>query len=80
MPNFFGPTEAVRAEGTELWWVKIINGVSVYRIGGVWYQQRFPSESEFSDADRFYKGGVEYTITTAEAADLTAAGFGDYIY
>lgn len=80
MPGFYPPEEQTRVEHGELWWAKLSHGVTVYRIGGVWYSQRFPSQTDLDSADRVYVGGHEYQISNAEAADLTAAGFGSYIY
>ena len=50
-------------------------GVSVFRIDGVWYEDRFPIQDDLDQADVFYLGGHEYPVTEAEKNDLEAAGY-----
>ena len=50
-------------------------GVSVYRIAGRWYEDRFPTQDDLDVSDVFYLGGHEYPVTLAEKNDLEAAGY-----
>jgi hypothetical protein len=50
-------------------------GVSVFRIDGQWYEDRFPSQDDLDASDIFYLGGHEYPVTEAEKDDLEAAGY-----
>jgi hypothetical protein len=54
-------------------------GVSVWQTDGVWEQGIMPPADTVAAADRFYGGGRDHPITSAERADLVAAGYGDYI-
>lgn len=50
-------------------------GVSVYRIDGEWFEDRFPAQDELALADRVYLGGHEYPVTASEKAELEAVGY-----
>lgn len=50
-------------------------GVTVYRIGTTWYEDRFPSLDDLDAADVYYLGGHEYPVTADEKADLESAGY-----
>lgn len=50
----------------------IVNGSSVEAT-------LYPYQNDLADADTYYLGGHEYTLTDAEAAVLIAAGYGDYL-
>jgi len=39
-----------------------------------------PKDSDLATYDRVLRGGYDNVITDAEAAELTAAGYGDYIW
>ena len=39
----------------------------------------YPYQNTLADADYYFLGGHEYTITDEQAAVLTAAGYGDYL-
>lgn len=54
-------------------------GVSVLKINGVYIEKRYPISNELAEADVAYVGGHVYTVTDDEAADLTAAGYADYL-
>jgi len=79
MPVFRGPTFVERSD-SELWFIKQTRGVTVVRRqDGSWYETVSPIDSELQAASRFYRGGYTYDLSAAEAADLTAAGYGAYI-
>jgi hypothetical protein len=54
-------------------------GITVLRVDGQWHNVYDPSEELVSAADRVYRGGRVHPVTTAQAAELTAAGYGAYI-
>ena len=39
----------------------------------------YPYQNDLADADNYYLGGHEYTLTDAQAAVLIAAGYSDYL-
>ena len=52
-----------------------INGVSVWRVDGQWFERQRPSDIELVEADVIYLGGRTYEVDAAAATDLTAAGY-----
>ncbi len=52
-----------------------INGVSVWRVDGQWFERQRPSDIELVGADVIYLGGRTYEVDAAAATDLTAAGY-----
>ena len=52
-----------------------INGVSVWRVAGEWFERQRPSDIELLDADVVYLGGRTYEVNAAAAADLVTAGY-----
>jgi hypothetical protein len=59
--------------------VKIARGVTVILSGGIYNQVRYPAFEDLQAADAYYRGGFDNVISAAEAASLTAAGYGAYI-
>lgn len=74
MPTFTPPTVRIQIVDNGLRYGMDV-GVSVLRTNGVWWMQQIPSSEQVAAADRYYAGGRIYTITDAEAAELTGAGF-----
>jgi hypothetical protein len=54
---------------------KLTRGISVLKINGEYYDIRTPSQDEINSASVVYQGGHVYTISSGEAAELTAAGY-----
>lgn len=54
---------------------RLTKGVSVMRVGSVWYEDRFFSSEDVAAADRFYLGGIKYQVSAQEKAELEAAGY-----
>lgn len=55
-------------------------GVTVIqRQDGIFYLKEYPTQEELDAALLYYLGGHVYTISQAEADDLTAAGYGSLI-
>jgi len=50
-------------------------GVTVYRVDGEFYEDRFPSQDDLADADLIYLGGHEYVVTEDEKNALEAVGY-----
>lgn len=79
MATFSGPTYVERADN-ELWFVNHRKGVTILKSqAGVWSQTVAPVDSEVQAAARAYRGGYTYEIDSTEVAELTAAGYGEYI-
>lgn len=82
MPTFTPPTvdEGPAGGGPLFFRYKIARADAVLKKDGVYTQTRVPSQDEINEADIYYAGGRGgYDISEAEAADLTAAGYGAYI-
>lgn len=54
-------------------------GRTVLKTGSTYTTVQYPSDAQVRAANAVYMGGHVYTISAAEAADLTAAGYGSYI-
>jgi hypothetical protein len=54
-------------------------GMSLLKTAGVYRQVDGPADEDITAADITYLGGHVYPVTTAEAADLTAAGYGAWL-
>lgn len=58
---------------------RIDRGVTLVVSGSTVRAVQYPLQEELGGYDHVYMGGHVYTITSAEAAVLTAAGYGAYI-
>lgn len=88
MPTFKGPTvdEGITGPGLNrlVARYKLARGETVinYGDGKGWQTVRFPWNGDLTnltDGVDYFLGGHTYTITTAQATDLTNAGYGAYI-
>ena len=50
-------------------------GVTVYRVDGEFYEDRFPSQDDLALADLIYLGGHEYVVTEDEKEALESVGY-----
>jgi len=50
-------------------------GVTVYRLNGEFYEDRFPAQDDLIDADLIYLGGHEYVVTEDEKDALESMGY-----
>lgn len=50
-------------------------GVTVYRLDGQFYEDRFPAQDDLVDADLVYLGGHEYVVSASEKAALESVGY-----
>jgi hypothetical protein len=50
-------------------------GVTVYRVDGEFYEDRFPAQDDLIEADLVYLGGHEYVVTEEEKDALESVGY-----
>lgn len=78
---FRGPTYRYKlGRPNDLWFVSYPIGKSVIKNNGTWSTVIVPKDSDLATYQRVLRGGYDNVITDAEAAELTAAGYGDYIW
>lgn len=82
MPKIFrGPTYRYKlGMQEELWFVSYPVGKTVIKRNGTWSTVVVPQNSFLDECDRVLRGGFDNVITNEEAIELTAAGYGDYIF
>jgi hypothetical protein len=54
-------------------------GVTVIRVGSDFETVRYPTQDLLQEVDEYWLGGTENIIDDETAADLDAAGFGEYL-
>jgi len=80
MPFFASPPLWRKAgRSSDLWWVSNPLGQTVVKADGQWRTVVSPSEDFLATCEVVLRGGYQHEISDALAADLTAAGYGDYI-
>lgn len=81
VPLFTPPGRLERRGGTHPLFARmsIVRGVSLLKTDGLYEQVQYPTAEQVDAADITYLGGHVYSIDSAEAADLTSAGYGDWI-
>lgn len=83
MPYLFvGPTEKIFPVGQHRlfeFFERFDSGICLYRLNGVWYEDTFPAQDTLDLADIVYLGGHEYVVDNSTAAELTAAGYGEFL-
>lgn len=75
--RFTTPTvsEGPAGEGPLFERFRLVRGVTVLKIDGIYYEVRYPSEEEVEAADVAYIGGYSYEVDATEKAALEAAGY-----
>ena len=75
--RFTTPTisEGPAGEGRLFSRYRLVRGITVLKIDGVYYELRYPSTEEIAGAQKAYIGGYSYPVDAAEKADLEAAGY-----
>jgi hypothetical protein len=75
--RFTTPTisEGPAGEGRLFSRYRLVRGVSVLKIDGVYYELRNPSSEEVASAQAAYIGGYSYEVSAGEKAGLEAAGY-----
>ena len=77
---FRGPTMTIKlGRRHDLWFVSYPWAKTVVKKDGTWSTIVSPQDSALATYDRVLRGGYETPITDAEATELTAAGYGEYI-
>jgi hypothetical protein len=59
--------------------MRLAVGVTVLKRDALYRQLTFPSAEEIDLSDIAYLGGHEYLVSDAEAANLRAAGYGEWV-
>lgn len=75
--KFTTPTisEGPAGEGPLFERFRLVRGISVLKIDGIYYEVRYPSSEEVEASDVAYIGGYSYEVDAAEKASLEAAGY-----
>jgi hypothetical protein len=75
--RFTTPTvsEGPAGEGPLFSRYRLVRGITVLKVDGEYYEVRYPSSEETTEADIAYIGGYSYEVDEAEKADLEAAGY-----
>lgn len=80
MPVFRGPVLLYKPGHPEpLWFITQHIGKTVVKKDGSWRTVMTPQEDFLATCDVVLRGGMTHPISEALAAELTAAGYGDYI-
>lgn len=53
---------------------RVDRGITIYRIGALWYTGRNLSDTDLVGADRLYYGGYHYDVPEAELIAMEAQG------
>ncbi len=75
--RFTTPTisEGPAGEGRLFSRYRLVRGISVLKIDGVYYSMRYPSAEEVAAAQEAYIGGYSYEVNATQKAALEAAGY-----
>lgn len=79
MPTLNPPYDTVKFKTRDTAWLELRVGLTIAKVGGTWDTYPVFTAIQESTADKWYRGGYVHTITQAEADELTAAGYGDFI-
>jgi hypothetical protein len=80
MPYFNGPTFNVkRGMDHPLWWTSIDQAKTLVKYGGTWRTVLTPQGDFLKQCDVVLRGGYVIDISNELAAELTAAGYGEFI-
>lgn len=80
MPFFNSPPLPRKAgRRHEIWWVSNSLGQTVVKVNGTWRTVVSPSEDFLAACSVVLRGGYVHEISDDLAAELTTAGYGDYI-
>lgn len=63
----------------DLWYVSYPWGKTVVKHNGAWKTVVSPQDSFLQECTDVFRGGYDTPVTDAQAAELTAAGYGEYI-
>lgn len=81
MAYLFIPPGRVEHHGTHPLFGRLTlnRGMSLVKTGGYYRQVSNPSDEDVAAAEVFYLGGHVYTVSDTAAADLRAAGYGEWL-
>lgn len=80
MPRFIGPTQKVKVgRPADIWWDSRPMSKTVIKKDGAWRTVVSPQEDFLASCQVVLRGGYVNEISAELAAELTAAGYGDYI-
>lgn len=80
MPIFRGPVLIYKPGRPDpLWFVTTRIGKSVVKKDGAWLTIMNPQGDFLKECEVVLRGGYVHSISNELAAELTAAGYGDYI-
>lgn len=80
MPTFDSPKLWRKAgRSSELWFVSNPLGQTVVKVNDQWRTVVSPSEDFLATCQVVLRGGYNHDISPALAAELTAAGYGEYV-
>lgn len=79
--KFNTPFEKQGPIGTHRLWqfYGLERGITVLKTEDGYYETQDPSQEELDAAELYYLGGHEYVVSDEEAADLTAAGYSEFL-
>lgn len=64
------------ARGVFAYLLKIRNGISIGKLNGVYFQNRFPSQDDIDTYQEFYPGGHKHSVSESTRTALLAANVG----
>lgn len=80
MPKFNNPTYQYKiGRPHDLWFVGYPVAMTVVKYEGEWQTVVAPQDDFIKLCDEVFYGGYDHKITPQMAAELTAAGYGEYI-
>lgn len=81
MPYLFTPPAIERPVGTDPLWSRFHFrvGQALLKKDGFYTLSEVVTDEDFAEADIGYLGGHTYLVSNQEAADLTAAGYADFL-
>ena len=64
------------AKGVFAYLLKIRNGISVGKLNGVYFTERYPHQDDIDTYQEFYPGGHKHSVSEVTKAALIAANIG----
>ncbi len=75
-PPYVEETPAGIKRGLFTYLLKIRNGISIGKLGGVYFQDRYPHQDDIDTYEEFYAGGHKHSVSESTRTALLAAGVG----
>ena len=64
------------ARGVFAYLLKIRGGISIGKLNGVYFQDRYPHQDDIDTYQEFYSGGHKHSVSESTKTALLAAGVG----